>query len=265
MIADFHNDCLTSEKARALLSSYAESDNAVVCAFFKGRRGEADAFSAVKLFSEYGRSENRLFLSFEDFSFENEQTVERLLDFNPVCVSLTWNGENFLAGGAFSVGDLTPAGERRIALLNERKIPLDVAHLNERSFFSAYEKADTVVCTHCGFKGVKNHLRNLSDEQIKLVLEKNGLVGLAFYSGFLAGGEDAVFQSLDYFVQRFGCNGLCLGTDFNGCNDFPVGYGDYFFEEGLRSKLVKYGYSSADVDGIFYENLLGFLKGKPVA
>lgn len=294
MIADFHNDCLTKENAKELLEKYLQGKNAVVCAVFKGKRNFRSAFAACRLFEKYsgGRSgkdfvqdsggklvqksggmsgkdfeqnsgEGEIFLAFEDFSFEYERERERLLAFKPVCVSLTWNYDNFLAGGAKSQGGLKKDGRLLVKRLNELKIPVDCAHLNKKSFYEVIDCADGVVCTHTAFSGVREHCRNLDDDEIREIVLRGGMVGLTLYSEFLKeGGEatgDDVLRHIDYFVSKFGVDNLCLGTDFNGCEDFPKGYGDYGFEERLKNSLVLLGYGETDADKILYGNLLKYL------
>ena len=261
MIADFHNDFLTSENCEKVFAEYKKSENIIVCALFKGERADKKLLSLARFFDE-NKSEN-LYLSFEDFGIKDEKIANELLSFSPVAVSLTWNNANFLAGGAKSDGELTDSGKKLIKKLNEKKIALDGAHLNEKSFFAAVELADTFVVTHTGFKGVRDVKRNVSDEQIKIVIEKNGLVGLAFYTDFLGGSdENAAMKSVDYFAQKFGVKNLCLGTDFFGCEDFPLGYGDYGFEERFENGLTKLGYKESDINAIKFGNLRAFLSNR---
>ena len=261
MIADFHNDVLTSEKREKVFAKYKKSENVIVCAIFKGKRDEKKLLRLAEFFKN-NKSEN-LYLSFEDFSITDEKIADKLLSFAPAAVSLTWNNANFLAGGAKSDGELTESGKKLIKKLNEKKIALDGAHLSEKSFFAAIELADTFVVTHTGFKGICDVKRNISDEQIKLTIEKRGLIGLAFYAEFLGtsrgGDENAVVKSVDYFAQKFGVKNLCLGTDFFGCEDFPCGYGDYRFEERFTNGLTKLGYKTEQINAIKFGNLFAFL------
>ena len=261
MIADFHNDCLTKSNVKELVKRYSRGKNFVNCAFFKGKRDFLTAFNACKTFEQYFSS-GKIFLSFEDFSFESEREKEILLSFKPVCVSLTWNYDNFLAGGAKSQGGLKTAGKSLVKRLNELKIPVDCAHLNEKSFFEVVEFADKVVCTHTAFCGVRKHFRNLSDEQIKTIIDKGGIIGLAFYSDFLSDGnatERNLIEHIDYFVSKFGYDNLCLGTDFNGCDDFPECYADYRCERRLKNSLLALGYDIVSIEKILCGNLLNFL------
>ena len=112
MIADFHNDFLTSENCEKVFAEYKKNKNIIVCALFKGERSEKKLLSLARFFDE-NKSEN-LYLSFEDFSVKDEKIANELLSFSPVAVTLTWNNANFLAGGAKSDGELTDCGKKLI-------------------------------------------------------------------------------------------------------------------------------------------------------
>ena len=102
-------------------------------------------------------------------------------------LTLTWNGENLIAGGAKSDKDLTDFGKSVIKEMNKIGMAVDVSHLNDKSFYSAIEKADKILATHSNCRSICNHKRNLTDEQIKLLVQKNGIIGLNFYPEFLGG------------------------------------------------------------------------------
>ena len=265
MISDFHNDVLTSPEKSRLLKDYGESENKIVCAFFKGDRSLEEAVATSENFLK--SKKDNLYLAFEDVSYTTDiSELERLFDLDPVYVSLTWNGANAFAGGAYSDGNITKAGARLVFRLNERKIAVDLAHLSVKSFFSVLSIADEAVCSHTCFCGVNAHPRNLSDEQIKALVEKKALIGLAFYRPFLTdekgAGIEAVVRHIDYYCERFPSEYLCLGTDLNGCEDLPENCSDYGFESLLKEALTKRGYSERTIDGILYRNLSEYLAKK---
>ncbi len=262
MVADFHNDYLTAKNFEKILKGYKNSQNLIVSAIFKGKNSYYKTLRLAEFFFK-NKAEN-LFLAYEDFSYDVKfSLLERLLSFMPKYVTLTWNGENLLGGGVGSNLPLTSRGKDVINLLNQRKIAVDLAHLCRKSFFEAIEIADTVVCSHACFSKVREHKRNLSGEQIKLIIEKGGIVGLTFYSEFLdenGASIDSVLRHICYFLDNFSSNNLALGTDFFGCEDFPQGFNDYGFENVLRYKLENLGVKNEIIDDIFYKNLSAFLQ-----
>ena len=240
MIADLHNDFPTDARALHFLKEYNESGNIVVGAVFKGKRTYERCFAAAKALSE-GKRDNIL-LAYEDFSFDvSFAKLEALLDLEPLYVTLTWNGENALGGGAGAEGGLTSRGRDVIRLLNERGITVD-----------------SVMCSHTALAAVNPHKRNIGDGQIASLLSREGVVGLAFYPPFLNGTDKAdvsdVIRHIDYFVEKFGASGLCIGSDINGCDVYASGFSDYGFAKMLKKEMISRGYDERVVNGILYGN-----------
>ena len=262
MVADLHNDYLTDKNAAQLLKKYSHEDNYIVGAIFKGKRSFCQALEITRLF--FKKRTSNLFLAYEDFSYsESFSMLEKLLDFSPVYVTLTWNGENALGGGAGTKTGLSSRGRDVIKLLNERGIALDLSHLGRRSFFEALDIAENVVCSHVAFSSVRRHKRNLDDEQLKALYERRAIVGLCLYSEFLTdkavSSEADVIAHIDHFADRFGVDTLAIGTDFYGCEDFPEGFGDYGFGLRLKKALFAAGYDEIAANKILYENALSLL------
>ena len=262
MVADFHNDFITNENFLSILDEYKKSDNIIVGAVFKGKRTFDECYRLAKLFTE-NKSSN-LYLAYEDFTFtESFKTVELLLDFKPFYVTHTWSGDSINGGGAGSVRGLSPRGKDLIKMLNERKIFVDLAHLSKKSFYETLDIADKVVCSHAAFSAINEHKRNLDFYQLKALNERGVKVGIAFYPYFLNGTSkatvDDVYSHIDYFVNLFGDENLCIGPDFFGCEVYPDNMSDYTFETVLTDKLISVGYSKTTIEKILYQNLKSIL------
>ena len=264
MIADFHNDFPTDVKFDALLSQYQKTDNKIVGAVFKGKR----TFDEVEILADrfVNKKSDRLYLAFEEFCFDKPISFhEKLLDYNPVYVTLTWNYDNKFAGGALGCGGLTTDGREFIDILNNKRVFVDLSHLNRKSFYDVIDTAEYVVCSHTAFDAVSSHKRNLTFEQLCVLKKRNVLVGLCFYPYFLNGTSratvDDVADHIEYFAERFGVDTLCLGTDFCGCEVYPEKMVDYSFENVLFDQLTARGFDKASIEKIFYKNLGKFLDG----
>ena len=262
MIADFHNDFPTAANFKDVLEKYKKGDNTVVGAVFKGGRTFEECYLIAKHFTE-NKSDN-LVLAYEDFTFvKSFKTLELLLDFKPFYVTCSWNGNSVNGGGAGSDNGLTPRGKDLIKLLNERNIFVDTAHLSKKSFYETLDLAEKVVCSHTAFSAVNEHKRNLDSNQLKALSERGAKVGLALYPYFLNGTAkatvDDVYRHIDYYVDLFGDDDLCIGTDFYGCECYPENMSDYSFERVLTDKLLSVGYSETTIDKILYKNLKSIL------
>ncbi len=195
------------EKYCQVFSLFIEEDDANPKKTYEELMCTAKEYPFIKLLS----LENALPLG-KDLSMVNSMAKDGIKS-----IMLTWNSNNIYAGGAHSNGDLTSLGKELILEMNKNNIALDVSHLNEKSFYSAIKYADIVLASHSNCKCILNHNRNLSDDQIKAIISKNGVIGLNFYPEFL--GENVflkIYQNIIHIINLGGEYNICLGSDFDG-------------------------------------------------
>mgnify|MGYP003530356986 CR=1 FL=1 len=148
---------------------------------------------------------------------ESVEQVDRLYSDGVRTVSLTWNYNNRLAGGALDDGALTELGRDVIRRMNRLGMVLDLSHLNRKSFYEAVSLADNVVATHTGLSETIDCPRNLDLQQLKLIKEKKGLIGLCFYPEFIGTPVTKGFKKAVYeLVNRGFENEMAIGSDFDG-------------------------------------------------
>lgn len=179
-------------------------------------------------------------------------------------ITLTWNGENDVAGGCLSSAGLKPFGRKLIREMERLGMYIDVSHLNDRSFFDVASYATApLIASHSCSRALCPHPRNLTDEQFRLLLDSGGGVGVCFYPLFLNYTQNAslhdIILHIDHFCQISGGGGVGLGSDFDGT---PV-KNDSIFDSScyqtLFSKLDEQGYSSHDIEQISYRSLYHIL------
>lgn len=182
-------------------------------------------------------------------------------------ITLTWNSPNEIASGAFSEGGFTSFGKDFVKLAEEYGIILDVSHLNRESFYDFIKISDKpFVASHSNADIVENpkgRKRNLTDDQIKLIKERDGIIGLNFCRNFLESdgffGIDSLVRQIDYFLS-LGCeNNIALGSDYDGCSIHSDFIGVEKMEE-VYKKLNEKGYRKALLDKIFYGNARRFFE-----
>lgn len=166
------------------------------------------------------------FLSVEGGALiENEPArVESIYNDGARIITLTWNKGNKIAGGAHSRKKLTKLGEDIIKRMNNLNMAVDLSHLNNKSFYACIDKADNVLATHSNCNAVFSHKRNLSDEQLKLIKEKNGVVGICFYPEFLGGGNifEKIYANVSHMLDLGLENCISIGSDFDGAKMYPM-------------------------------------------
>ena len=189
---------------------------------------------------------------------ENIENLYKLQEDGIKMLTLTWNGQNAIAGGVKSDKGLTDFGKAVINKMNDLNMAVDLSHLNEKSFYKAVEIAKKPIATHSNCKQVFNVPRNLTDQQIKLIAEKNGMVGLNFYPRFLGDNfYESVYENVNHLCD-LGCeNNIAIGSDFDGAemptemsniSKIPVLY-EVLKQKGVKEKLLQ---------KIFYKNAYNF-------
>ena len=258
-VSDFHNDILTSANQKHLHILSAQTVRCV-CAIYGGRRCFQQVEDIVRFF-ENNREKN-LYLALEDANYLSKENIETICSWKPICVSLTWNWQNELAGGCYSDGGLSKKGKEIVKVLTGNGIYIDCAHLNRKSFYAVADMTSLIVNTHTCLCAVHPHQRNIDDVQIRELIERKGLIGITFVGKFLSNGGASVqdvFRHIDHGVQKFGDRWFCLGTDFNGSKDFPPNLRAYAQMDNLFDLFVKAGYPLATIRSVFFENLQNFL------
>lgn len=190
--------------------------------------------------------------------------VEALYNDGIKALTLTWNGENQIAGGADTDVGLKTFGIDVINELNRFNIMVDLSHLNKKSFYDAINYAKTPIVTHSCLEAVNNHKRNIDDNQLKLLVQKGGIFGLCFYPAFLGKGDvfENIYKNIFHILDNGYEDYLCIGSDFDGAD-----MSDKLYDVSAVPTLYEY-LKSQKIDEnilnkIFFENAYNFFyKGK---
>lgn len=212
---------------------------------------------------------------------QNVNLINALYMFGVRHASLTWNEENELATGAKGNPNrgLTQLGKDVVRRLEELGMIVDVSHANDKTFWDIVNiTTKPIIASHSNCRALCNAKRNLTDEQLRAIAEKGGVVGLNAFADFVSdnvGDRDIVHLAnhLDHMVEIMGIDHVGLGFDFD---DYLSGETLKFFAEGESPstigfenitkvpKLIKIfrdrGYSIEDLEKIKYKNFLRVLK-----
>lgn len=182
-------------------------------------------------------------------------------------LSLTWNHRNQLADGVMesgSNGGLTSFGHQVVKEMNRLKMVIDVSHLSEKGFWDVIENSlHPVIASHSNAHSVCPHIRNLTDEQIKALAQKGGVMGINFYPIFVGSkseGLHRIIDHVDHVINLVGADHLCLGGDFDGIHETPEGLEDVSCLKNLTGMLYLRGYNEREIQKIMGENFYNFLK-----
>ena len=153
---------------------------------------------------------------------------------------------------------LTDAGRALVRACGELGIVIDVSHLNERGFWEVAElSAAPLVASHSGAHVLCASPRNLTDDQLRAVGERRGVVGINFFVGFLrADGEDEadtplalIAEHAAHVAQVAGPACVALGSDFDGAT-MPAALGDVTGLPALLDTLRGAGFTEAELEGV---------------
>ncbi|GAA4314704.1 dipeptidase [Compostibacter hankyongensis] len=188
-------------------------------------------------------------------------------------------GPGVYAYGTDSEGPLGARGRALLQEMDRLGIILDITHLCDTCFREALDIfKGPVWASHHNCRALVPHNRQLSDEQIKVLLERDAVIGAAFDAWMLIPGwlrgkttpESSgvslqhVADHIDHVCQLAG-NALhaAIGTDLDGGYGREQSPGDLDTIAGLQQLepiLLQRGYSDTDIDHIFYQNWIRFLE-----
>ena len=142
---------------------------------------------------------------------------------------LTWNNDNFLAGGCeHNQYGLTQSGKDAVRMLNRMGMVVDCAHLSHQGLKEVLAQSEKpIVVSHTACDALCSHPRNLRDDEIREIANTGGLIGVAFVKDFLYSGGDRnatvadVVAHICHIAELVGCEHIALGSDFDGV-DIPL-------------------------------------------
>ena len=161
------------------------------------------------------------------------------------------------AAGVHKTG-LTEKGREWVRQMEARQMIVDLAHSSAKTMDDVLAIATRpLVVSHTGVKGICDNNRNLSDDQIRAVAAKGGLIGIGYWDTATCGTDaHAIVKSMRYVSQLVGAEHVALGSDFDGAVTTP------FDTTGLvqiTDAMLDAGYSEQEIRMIMGENVVRFL------
>jgi microsomal dipeptidase-like Zn-dependent dipeptidase len=189
--------------------------------------------------------------------------IKRFADLGVKYITLSHNGNNDICdsnSGPVEHNGLSEFGKEAVKEMNRCGIIADISHTSEKTAFDVLAVSRyPIIASHSSVKALCNHPRNLSDQLIKAIADKGGVVQICLYHGFLkksgpASVKDAV-DHIDYIIRLVGIDYVGIGSDFDGgggikglqsANEFPQ----------ITMELIRRGYSDTDIAKIRGGNLM---------
>jgi membrane dipeptidase len=188
-------------------------------------------------------------------------------------------GPGTYAQGTDASGGIGPRGRELLAEMQRLGIILDATHLCDESFWEALDVFDGPVwASHSNCRALVPHHRQLSDQQIKALVERDAVIGVALDGWMLVPGWvrrkttpassalrlERVVAHIDHICQLAGdARHAGIGSDLDGgfgCEQTPSDLQSIADLARLKELLEARGYQERDVRAILHENFVNFLR-----
>lgn len=194
-----------------------------------------------------------------------------------VCaVGLAWSKPSRYAGGNLTTTGLTPAGRDLVQALDEHRIVHDLSHLSDAAADDLLSLTDRpVIATHSNCRALfsgpgRTNQRHLTDETIREIGRRRGVIGLNLFSRFLADGlDDRGRASIDDCLLHI--EHVCdltgsretvgLGSDMDGgfgADRLPQGINRPADLPRLTDALARAGWTKEEIEGFAWRNWARF-------
>lgn len=211
------------------------------------------------------------------YSLEEHNAIELLrqyYDLGVQAIGLQWNFSNALGEGADRIfgddrrtpseGGLTELGADVVREMNRLGIVVDVSHMARKTYQDVLEVTNSpIIASHSGVYSLREHQRNLTDEEMLALKDNGGVLSIVFFPYFLTESNVAsvsdIVDHIDYAVDIMGINHVGLGSDYDGAT-LPEDLQSARDLPRIKEELISRGYSMEEIDSILGGNLARVLR-----
>ncbi len=210
------------------------------------------------------------------------QNLETLYQLGARMMTLTWNYPNELASPNIfekdsrqsakgfplfdSSAGLTENGFLFIERMEELGMINDVSHLSDAGFWDIAKHTEKpFVASHSNARALCGHARNLTDDMIRVIANRGGVIGLNCYGRFLNAINDdssrvaRMAQHARHILNVGGGECLGLGTDFDGING-QLEIQDCSQMYKLVHELERQHFTESEIENILFRNVMRVYK-----
>jgi len=183
-------------------------------------------------------------------------------------------------------GGLTDFGREVVREMNRIGMIVDVSHVSDETFWDVLDTSSAPpIASHSSCRAVSPHRRNLSDDMIRALAGRGGVIQINFAAAFVdpdfpeldpktandwweRGGFtngpltdhvtplDVLVNHFDHALRLVGPEHVGIGSDFDGVGALPRGMEDCSRLPYLTAALLRRGYSENDLEKVLGGNLL---------
>ncbi|WP_444897181.1 dipeptidase [Microbulbifer sp. SSSA005] len=187
------------------------------------------------------------------------ENIGRLYDAGFRVMGLQHFFDNELGGSLHgeSGQGLSAFGRKAVQEMERRSIVIDVAHSSEQVVREVLDIAERpVIVSHTGLQGACNSRRNISDELMKEIAGKGGLVGIGFWPGAVCDtSPKSIVKSIRYAIDTLGVDHVALGSDYDGSVKVAFDVSELGV---LTAEMLRQGFTEEEIRKVMGENLRDF-------
>ena len=188
-------------------------------------------------------------------------------------------GPGVYAHGTDSNGSIGQKGKELVKKIEELNLILDVTHLSDTSFWETIEIFNgNLWASHNNCRKFVNHNRQFSDDQIKEIIRRDGVIGVPLDAwmmvpNWIRGKStpetmgvtlNQMIENIDHICQLSGnSNHVGIGTDLDGAfgiEQTPTDIDTIADLQKVPLMLKKIGFSESDVEKVMNKNFISFLR-----
>lgn len=232
--------------------------------------------------------------------FRSAEDVATFYSLGQRCSQLTYNRQNLIGAGATERidGGVTDFGAGIIAAMNRAGMLIDVSHCGDRTTLDAIEMSDgPIAITHSNCRALNDNPRLKTDEAIRKLAAKGGVIGMTGMRNFVRSREPTdvthIVDHIDHVRKLVGIEHVGVGSDIDmhGYDDMPpamnaalrasykssMAFRERMDTDGfdhprrmfdLVEALVARGYADEEIEAVLGGNfyrLLAAVLGRPTA
>ena len=228
-----------------------------------------DDISIVKMFKMAKETLNKyisgvhFIYSIEGCDYLDISDLKRLRDEGLNAIILVWNNPSKYGSGNRDIYGLTDLGKSFIKEAMNLKLVIDISHANKKTCMDILnlvkeKKYPLVYGSHSNIRSLYDHSRNLDDEELQLLKEVGGKLGLVAINLF-ATDEVEYIEHINYAVDKLGIDNVMLASDNMDYTCVQYKDAKLFRYQDMNKKirlLLGKIYNNAEIDKIMFRNAL---------
>ena len=175
-----------------------------------------------------------------------------------------WGGTRY-SGGTGAPGGLTALGVQLLKAMARKRVILDLSHMADQAVADAFATwRGPIMASHSNSRAIVPGDRQVTDETVKEIARRDGVIGVSFYQKHLRSSgratiDDVVKHVLHHARAAGGPERVGLGTDLDGGFDSKQAPMSDLGELKVLAARLRRHFTKTQVEGVMGGNWLDFL------